>query len=170
MDFVKKVVEDHIDMFSHINYVKRLERWESEDTRIMYQTQIGSQKVWHFGLSVGKIEKQWYIHYYNRLSNCTAEEQYLMFERLHHKHNLLHATYKKYYTEKLEHFQTFQHNIINNYNINFRYDHEKCLNDLFKLTEIEKSRSLTFDEDNTYIKLYERLKRDGVEIPFGVTI
>ena len=170
MDIIKKAFQDHIDMFSQINYVKTLEYSESEDARIMYHTKIGSEKVWHFGLSVSKISNKWYIHYYNRLSNCSAEEQYLMFERVHHKHNMLHATYKKYYKEILPIFQTFQKNIVSNYNINLGYSQEKCLNELFKLTEVEKSRSLSFEEDNTYIKLYERLKRDGVEIPFGVTI
>jgi hypothetical protein len=44
------------------------------------------------------------------------------------------------------------------------------LSQLEKLVEDEKSRELCDEEKSLYVELYDRLKKNGVEIPFGVEI
>ena len=47
---------------------------------------------------------------------------------------------------------------------------EDLLDELQQLTLIEQSRELTSTESNRYLEVFEILKRNEVEIPFGVEI
>lgn len=170
-NITEKAVKDHKSLFNGLNYVKTHDRWDSdEDIHIGYDINLDVDKRWHFAVSVTKINCQWYIHYYNRLVGFTNQEQMLMFGENHHKKNLLHAMYKKDYKDYFDHFKLWQGQIIENYKVNFAYSAEHCLYELKKLVDKEFESKLTYDEDNLYVKLYDRLKRDGVDIPFGVEI
>lgn len=44
------------------------------------------------------------------------------------------------------------------------------LDEFYQLTLIEQSRVLTSTESNRYLEIWETLKRNDIDIPFGVEI
>lgn len=170
-DILNKAIQEHICLFEGLPYVeKKPFIFGNDDVVKNYEISISENITWHFSISVTKIDRKWYIHYTNRLMGADALIQNLLFGVDHHKHNLIHAMFKKDYKLYFEHFKLFQGQIINNYKYNFLYTPEQCVDRLHELVQKEQDHELNYEENDEYIALHERCKRQNIDMPFGVEI
>lgn len=50
------------------------------------------------------------------------------------------------------------------------FELEYTLSELYQLTQLEQERQLSIEEKENYLKYYEILKDNNIDIPFGVEI